>query len=139
MIDIDRFKCVNDTHGHQSGDAVLRAIGGILKDRLRVVDLVARYGGEEFAILLPETDTSGAMIVGERLRRAIAQTPFLLPDGKEIELTVSIGISCFPTCANTFYDLISTADHALYASKDAGRNNVHFYPAPTQKDMAVKP
>lgn len=138
MIDIDHFKWVNDTHGHPSGDAVLRSMGRILKDRLRVVDLVARYGGEEFAILLPETDENGAILVGERLRETIAQTPFLLPNGKKIRLTISIGISCFPICANTFYDLISTADKALYASKEGGRNKVHFYLAPIQKTAPVQ-
>lgn len=127
MVDIDHFKWVNDTHGHQSGDAVLRSMGGILKDQLRVVDLVARYGGEEFAILLPETDTSGVKLVGDRLRRAIAQTPFLLPDGKEIGLTVSIGIASFPLCARIPSELIKRADQALYVSKEAGRNQVHLY------------
>ncbi len=127
MVDIDHFKWVNDTHGHQSGDAVLRSMGGILKDQLRVVDLVARYGGEEFAILLPETDASGVKLVGDRLRRAIAQTPFLLPDGKEIELTVSIGIASFPLCARIPSELIKRADQALYVSKEAGRNQVHLY------------
>ncbi|MBI3353473.1 MAG: diguanylate cyclase [Nitrospirae bacterium] len=127
MIDIDHFKWVNDTHGHQSGDAVLRSMGGILKDQLRVVDLVARYGGEEFAILLPETDASGVKLVGDRLRRAIAQTIFLLPDGKEIGLTVSIGIASFPLCARIPSELIKGADQALYVSKEAGRNQVHLY------------
>ncbi len=127
MVDIDHFKWVNDTHGHQSGDAVLRSMGDILKEQLRIVDLVARYGGEEFAILLPETDASGGKLVGDRLRGAIAQTPFLLPDGKEIGLTVSIGIASFPLCARIPSDLIKRADQAMYVSKDVGRNQVHLY------------
>ena len=127
MVDIDHFKWVNDTHGHQSGDAVLRSMGDILKEQLRIVDLVARYGGEEFAILLPETDASGGKLVGDRLRGAIAQTPFLLPDGKEIGLTVSIGIASFPLCARIPSDLIKRADQAMYVSKDVGRNQAHLY------------
>jgi diguanylate cyclase (GGDEF)-like protein len=124
MLDIDQFKHVNDTHGHQAGDEVLRQIGGLLRRSLRVTDFVARYGGEEFTVLLPRTDGSGAWRVAENLRSTLKNHEFILP-ACSIHLTVSIGIAC---C--TKFDkldaqqIILRADNALYRAKGSGRDKV---------------
>lgn len=124
MIDIDHFKNINDTYGHQAGDSVLQSLGRLLKEKTRNVDIVARYGGEEFAVILPETHEPSAALVGEMIRTAIAQTPFSLPDGKDIALTISVGVATYPRCGSTMQDLIKCADQALYLAKQAGRNRV---------------
>ena len=94
LLDADHFKHVNDRHGHPGGDAVLRGLASRLRDLARAEDLVARYGGEEFAIALPETDLAGAVLAGDRYRRAVAISPFDY-DGRSIELTVSVGVAAF--------------------------------------------
>lgn len=127
LLDIDHFKRVNDTHGHPAGDAVLVQLGQILARQFREVDVVARYGGEEFAVILPEISGSVAKGVAERVRRAVAATPFVLPDGREIGVTVSIGVSCYPNCAASPEAAVNSADQALYLAKQAGRNRVLLY------------
>lgn len=127
LIDIDRFKWVNDTYGHPAGDAVLKLLAQVLKRQTRTVDIAGRYGGEEFAIILPETNASGAKLVGERIRSLISKMPFPLPNGSKIGLTVSMGIACFPSCADNIEQLIERADTALYSAKNAGRNLVYLY------------
>lgn len=125
MVDIDHFKVINDVYGHPAGDAVLQSLVRIFKGHVRVVDIVSRYGGEEFAVILPETDASSAKSVGERLRKAVANTSFLLPNGGEaVRLTVSIGIAAFPACGHSVKQLIERADKALYTAKEMGRNRV---------------
>lgn len=127
LIDIDHFKRINDTYGHPAGDAVLAQLGQVLAQQFREVDVKARYGGEEFAIILPEISGSTAKTVAERVRRAIAETPFVLPDGREIGATVSMGVSCYPNCATNGVTAVSTADQALYIAKTEGRNRVLLY------------
>jgi len=127
MLDIDHFKRINDNYGHQSGDAILRQMGALLARQFRDMDIVARYGGEEFIVLLVETGGGTAKGVMERVRRAIAGTSFMLPDRREIGVTVSIGISCFPNCATDAQAAVNTADQALYTAKQAGRNRVKLY------------
>lgn len=127
MLDIDRFKQVNDTYGHVAGDAVLKALADIIRGQLREADIPARYGGEEFAVIFPEIGGGAAKQVAERARRAIAATPFRLPDGREIGVTVSIGVSCYPKCADTPREVVDCADRALYVAKVAGRNHVVMY------------
>jgi diguanylate cyclase (GGDEF)-like protein len=116
MIDLDHFKEVNDQHGHQVGDSVLRQCASTLKECLRGSDLVARYGGEEFCILLPETSARGARLVAERLRQAVAQLSAPVP-------TISVGVAMSEP-ASSADDLIRHADEALYRAKTAGRNRV---------------
>ncbi len=127
LIDIDHFKWVNDTYGHPAGDAVLKLLAQVLKRQTRTVDIAGRYGGEEFVIILPETNASGAKLVGERIRSLISKMPFPLPNGSKIGLTISMGIACFPSCADNIEQLIERADTALYSAKNAGRNLVYLY------------
>lgn len=129
MLDIDYFKQVNDAHGHAAGDTVLKTLAEILRKQLRDADIPARYGGEEFAAIFPEIDDTAAKQVAERVRRAVAATPFRLPDGREINMTVSIGVSSYPKDADTPREVVDCADRALYAAKEAGRNRVVMHGA----------
>ncbi len=124
MLDIDRFKHVNDTHGHQAGDVILKRLSDVLVKTARVDDRVCRYGGEEFAVILPKTDTPVAMQIGERLRSAVEHHSFDIGGGKMIDITVSIGVATFPKQANSPEEIVKAADVALYAAKQAGRNQV---------------
>ncbi|MEW6324325.1 MAG: diguanylate cyclase [Nitrospirota bacterium] len=124
LIDIDHFKLVNDTYGHQTGDAVLSELGGILTRTFREIDVVSRYGGEEFAVLLPETDKRAAAQAAGRLIKAVSTHPFT---GKEtaLHVTVSVGLSGIPDDSISEADqLVQGADFALYRAKQAGRNRV---------------
>lgn len=128
MIDIDFFKALNDTYGHNVGDQVLRDISTILMKDMREIDTVARYGGEEFVIILPETTTAGAHQVAQRLRRAVEQSNFFAGSPDKIErLTISLGIAIFNQDAQFKQELIEAADAALYAAKSQGRNRVVLY------------
>jgi len=123
MADIDNFKRVNDTHGHLTGDAVLRRIARALRDGVRGTDLVARYGGEEFAVLLVETPLDAGAVVADRLRASVEALRF--DDAGFTEpVTVSIGAAGFPGQASDERGLIEKADEALYAAKRAGKNRV---------------
>ena len=122
MIDIDFFKKVNDTYGHASGDAVLRTVASIIKEHLRESDIPSRYGGEEFAVLLPYTHIEEAKIVGERLRKAVEETPIPI-DKKNINVTISMGLAEF-NVNETGEELFKRADSALYEAKEGGRNRV---------------
>lgn len=129
IVDLDRFKRVNDRYGHQAGDVVLREVSGRLRDAIRLPDLLARYGGEEFVLLLPDTDAAGALVSAERLRAAIAATKVTLPpdpEGHVVELrvTCSIGTATYPTHARTVPELLQVADSAMYTAKLRGRNRV---------------
>lgn len=125
MADIDFFKKINDTHGHQVGDEVLKHVASLLAGQLRVVDRIARYGGEEFAILMVETDRKQAVEGIQRLFALLAETP-CQPVGTELTLsvTLSAGLAIMPDDAASSDQLIAAADKALYAAKHAGRNRV---------------
>ncbi len=132
MIDIDHFKRLNDTHGHQAGDIVLRDVAAILARDLREIDTAARYGGEEFILLLPETDLQGATLVAQRVRYSVEQANFFTGvrtgSGQESEhVTISIGVALFPTEARFKRDLLEASDAALYEAKARGRNRVILY------------
>jgi diguanylate cyclase (GGDEF)-like protein len=132
MIDIDHFKRLNDNHGHQAGDIVLRDVAAILTRDLREVDTAARYGGEEFILLLPETDLQGASLVAQRLRYAVEQANFFTGvktlAGEQTEhVTISLGVAMFPDEARFKRDLIEASDAALYQAKAQGRNRVVLY------------
>ncbi len=123
MFDIDHFKVCNDTYGHRAGDYVLREIASIVRDRARKVDVLARYGGEEFSLILPEVETKGAAIFGEKIRSMIEQARFVF-EGHHIPITISVGVAeLTPSIANAD-DLIGAADANLYKAKNGGRNRV---------------
>ncbi|HEY0841087.1 MAG TPA: sensor domain-containing diguanylate cyclase [Vulgatibacter sp.] len=124
FFDLDRFKEVNDTHGHQAGSAILRECGELLLSTMRVADVPIRYGGDEFICLLPETSPDQAFLCAERLRRLIEERTFLSSEGLAIRLTASFGVACFPDHGATAADLLREADRAMYAAKAASRNAV---------------
>ena len=123
IADLDNFKLVNDRFGHQTGDAVLRAVGRVFGESVREVDLAARYGGEEFALLLPNTRVAGAQRIVERLRRAVAEIGVEGPGGEPVGVTASFGVAGFPDFA-TVEELVEAADSALYQAKRTGKDRV---------------
>jgi diguanylate cyclase (GGDEF)-like protein len=120
-LDLDHFKQINDRFGHEKGDDVLAAVGGLLADTVRESDIAARAGGEEFCILLPDTDLDGALAVAEKLRAAIAR---LEVPGVDATITGSFGVAAFPLHAMDTPTLLRKADRALYAAKQNGRDRV---------------
>lgn len=128
IIDADRFKKINDTHGHQTGDRALLAIASAIRKAARENDLVARIGGEEFAVFLAGTESEDAAVAAERIRNAVEALDFRLPGGERLPLTVSIGgIAHSPQAP--FAELMREADRRLYAAKRAGRNRIDLAPA----------
>jgi two-component system, cell cycle response regulator len=123
MIDIDFFKMVNDTYGHDSGDIVIKALAEILQDTIRKSDLAIRYGGEEFLILLYNTIPEGAVQVAEKIRTRFNEKKFKFANDT-VQKTLSIGISHFPSQADSIWKVIKFADIALYEGKNTGRNRV---------------
>ncbi len=123
MVDIDRFKSVNDSYGHQAGDRVLAQVGRLLLKQLRPSDLIARYGGEEFAVLLPETGSPEAVAALERVRLAIGQCQTAIAQRATIRVSVSIGIAQWRE-GWSLDELIQAADGALLEAKQAGRNRI---------------
>jgi len=123
MIDIDHFKKVNDTYGHQFGDYVLKEISGIISESFRKTDMIYRYGGEEIAVILTETPIDGAIIPLERLRERVAKHDFIY-NGEKTNLTISIGVSCNLEEMNVQGELVEYADKALYNAKQNGRNRL---------------
>jgi diguanylate cyclase (GGDEF)-like protein len=121
MLDLDRFKEINDTHGHSVGDFVLRTAVNRMRSRLRQEDLLGRWGGDELMLVLPDIDLAGAVAAGEGLRRAIAETDMSV-DGESIGVTVSAGAATWR--GESAHDLVERADAALYEAKAAGRNRV---------------
>jgi diguanylate cyclase (GGDEF)-like protein len=119
MADVDHFKQYNDSFGHPAGDEVLKLVAGLLRECTRTVDCVGRYGGEEFAVIMPETDNAGALVVAERIRTRIAEQEF-----PNRGMTLSIGIAEFPTDADSPQSTIAVADQALYQAKRDGRDRV---------------
>jgi diguanylate cyclase (GGDEF)-like protein len=122
MMDVDEFKSYNDMFGHPAGDAALKIVSNVLQDVLRGADVAARYGGEEFAVLLPQTTSTEAAAIAERLRQRIEHTEF-----PKRRVTVSIGIASCSKEIDTPADIVGAADHALYEAKNHGRNNVRIY------------
>ncbi len=127
MLDLDNFKQINDTHGHQVGDIVLQQIAERLKRILRRTDFLARYGGEEFVILAPQTPADRALILAERLRQVIAESPISVSPDLQIRTTISVGVAVFPEHAQNGNELVRAADEALYKAKQMGRNRVCLY------------
>ena len=127
MLDLDRFKAVNDTHGHRTGDLVLRNLATVLSRELRAVDTAGRVGGEEFAVLLPQTDLAEARQTAERLRLAVAASPTPRPEGRPVPVTISVGVASSLGDLN-LDTLVNHADEALYEAKREGRDRVRCWP-----------
>jgi two-component system, cell cycle response regulator len=124
IVDIDYFKNVNDTYGHQNGDIVLAAVASLSQRQLRAYDSAARYGGEEFVLVIPGTALSGAVLVAERLRQAVLEFAFPAPM-EDLTVTVSLGVATFPSpMVDSVDSLFRQADEALYRAKQNGRNRV---------------
>ncbi|MBA1443420.1 MAG: diguanylate cyclase [Chromatiales bacterium] len=124
LLDIDHFKSINDTYGHLSGDSVLQCLAKELEVSIRKTDYVARYGGEEFIVVLPETPLQEAMGLAERLRSSIAALSVPLDTDTKIKMTASIGVAAFPVHGQSWQDLLGAADVAMYAAKNAGRDQI---------------
>lgn len=135
VLDVDRFKSINDTYGHAVGDYVLRNVCAVLRSEMRPFDIIGRLGGEEFAIILPDTNFSGATAAAERLRAAIAADPVSIA-GADLAVTASFGVA---DCLSGQVDLgaaLAQADSAMYQSKKAGRNRVTCFPGYTSVSAA---
>jgi two-component system cell cycle response regulator len=124
LLDIDNFKSLNDTYGHQVGDQVLKELAGILKESVRKSDILARYGGEEFTIIMPETDTQGAFAAAEKIRCRVMERKFLASAGKAIQFTVSLGVAQLAESMEGATELMGAVDKSLYQAKRSGRNCV---------------
>ena len=123
MLDIDDFKAVNDTYGHQQGDLVLKEVARILKESSREIDEPARYGGEELAVVLPGTDLEGAERFAERVRRGVAALRLPVGNGAApVTITTSLGVATLPGTAYDARSLVEAADDALYRAKRTGKN-----------------
>ncbi len=125
VIDVDRFKALNDSHGHPSGDLVLKKIGALLRDSFRQSDTAGRYGGEEFVVILPETDSDVAQRKLESLRDSVARTPMALATrGEKAQITISAGLASFPQDGEDAEELFALADERMFQAKKEGRNRV---------------
>ena len=130
LVDLDHFKRINDTHGHEAGDTVLKKFGEILRAHTRLSDISGRIGGEEFLVVVTHADANGATLVADRIRQQLAAEKFVF-DGTALQVTASFGIAGFSgKAAPTFEDLLSQADDALYRAKDQGRNRVEMLLVP---------
>ena len=124
ITDIDRFKVVNDTYGHDVGDEVLREFASRLRRNVRGIDLACRFGGEEFVVVMPDTEGSIAEKVAERIRAEIASRPFPIAGGRSLDITVSVGVAALQPPRDTVAELMKRSDVALYEAKSTGRNRV---------------
>jgi diguanylate cyclase (GGDEF)-like protein len=125
FLDLDGFKGVNDRHGHLRGSRTLVEFAGILRACARETDVLARYGGDEFALVLPETDRSGAQTLAERIRARVAEFSFLASEGLDVRLTTSIGFASRDSGRQSVTDLLHAADEAMYWVKAHGKNGIH--------------
>jgi diguanylate cyclase (GGDEF)-like protein len=139
MIDSDNLKAVNDAHGHEAGNRLLRQLTRLVQAELRYTDVLARYGGDEFIVLLPETPAKGALEVAGRIRDAVSGAPLDL-DGKRVDSSVSIGVATHPMDGNSLDAVVARADRAMYQAKQEGRNRViQFAPAAGSGSAAPGP
>lgn len=127
FLDIDFFKKINDTHGHNCGDIILKKLADILRNSCRVYDIVSRNGGEEFSVLLSNCEAHSAMEIAERIRKTVESNKFYISNKVFINITISIGVSTYPNLTQNLDELSEHADNALYKAKRTGRNKVVLY------------
>ncbi|MFI5260952.1 MAG: diguanylate cyclase [Candidatus Limnocylindrales bacterium] len=132
FVDIDHFKQVNDTYGHQVGDIVLREVAGILHDNVRATDRVGRYGGEEFMLILTETEIEAAASLAEKLRMLVMRQRITLEDGQTVNVTISIGLAGGTGHVVRFDTIVRDADAAMYSAKSLGRNQSYVFAEPDE-------
>ncbi|MBK6514769.1 MAG: GGDEF domain-containing protein [Polyangiaceae bacterium] len=144
VTDIDHFKKVNDTYGHDVGDVIIKGLGDILRRAKRTTDAVARFGGEEFVIICEETDERGALLLAERVRTELEKTTYFAgpaegsSEQRTLSVTCSIGVATYPACGTSWEALFKAADTALYASKQGGRNRTTVYSAPPRSERGER-
>ena len=136
LFDIDHFKRVNDTYGHATGDVVLREVARRCRSLIRASDLIGRWGGEEFLVMTPETAADGGRALGERLRKAVAETPIVMEAGEGIPVTISVGVAPYLEGDSDLAAIVGRADAALYRAKANGRDRVELADSPPK---ALKP
>ncbi len=129
LVDLDRFKSINDGHGHIAGDMVLQEVSRRISEAVRETDTVGRWGGDEWLMILPETAPEDAKVLTRRIRRDIRDNPVILGDGTELSTTISIGIASYPGQGRTIQDLVSEASEALRSAKKSGRDTESFLPS----------
>jgi diguanylate cyclase (GGDEF)-like protein len=129
MFDVDHFKAVNDSYGHDAGDKVLQTVGAVMRGLFRETDVFARFGGEEFIAVLPETEINGAFVLAEKIRLTLASSPIELHDGTILYKTISVGIAEASLDDGDFSKIIARSDEALYEAKESGRNRVYAFQA----------
>jgi two-component system cell cycle response regulator len=134
MLDVDYFKMVNDTYGHDVGDKVIVALANVLKESIRESDLAIRYGGEEFLVLLHNANEEGAMMVAQNIHKAFAELVFEVGVGETLQKTISIGMAKFPSDGDSIWKCIKYADTALYSAKTTGRNKIVEFKADMHKE-----
>lgn len=139
MLDVDHFRAFNEEEGHDAGDAVLRLVAEALKGSVRPYDLAARYGGEEFTIIMPGSTIEATAAAAERIRKRIEETPFHTRNGRERQVTVSLGCATYPASGSDSASVLKAADVALFGAKRAGRNRVTVYEGRLQKDEPSGP
>ncbi|HTJ73742.1 MAG TPA: GGDEF domain-containing protein [Acidimicrobiales bacterium] len=125
FVELDQMKVVNDSYGHQAGDTVLIELARRLTEAVREVDVVARWGGDEFTLLLPKTGLAGALALAEKIRAAVANSPFEIDTGS-LDITISVGVAAYPEHGDAGKDLVAAADAAMYQAKARGRNRVEI-------------
>ena len=126
FLDLDGFKQVNDTHGHQAGSRTLAEAALVIRGCARETDVVARFGGDEFSLILPDTGQDGAMSVANRIRERLSAARFLTSEGLSVHVTASIGVATFPDAAESAEELLRAADTAMYRVKASGKDGVHI-------------
>lgn len=138
FADIDHFKTINDTYGHEAGDAVLQGVAASLRRNIRASDRVGRYGGEEFMVLLPETGVEDAAVLADKLRLIVAGERHLLPDGGEVGVTISLGVTGGAGDRLSVDALVREADAAMYSAKALGRDQVYAFEEPNDESTVVR-
>jgi diguanylate cyclase (GGDEF)-like protein len=124
MLDIDYFKIVNDTYGHDAGDTIIKGLSEVINETIRKADLAIRYGGEEFVVLLHNATRDGALEVAQKIHDKFNERKFRVGSAETIQKTISIGLAHFPEDADSIWKVIKFADTALYEAKNTGRNQV---------------